>query len=97
VRGFEFDIHSTKARFIREISLELGESVFDAKTGAASFDCNGYVSNAGTAEGAMDVRFSADLVLLCMPPGSMAAAPLTAEGDLNAVTENKAFPLSAKF
>jgi len=93
LRGFEFDIHSTKARFIRELTLQLKDNTFNSLTGRLVTHVDGYVSNAGTTEGALDVRFNADVVGICVPPGTKTGTPLAAADDLFAVSENKAYPL----
>jgi hypothetical protein len=94
LRGFTFDLHTTRARFVREFSLQLKDLHYDPATGSARVLCDAYVSNMGTAAGALDVRFNADLVMLALPEGSAAATPQTISGELDAVTENTAMPLN---
>ncbi|MFA6448857.1 MAG: hypothetical protein WCX65_05275 [bacterium] len=67
IQGFEYDIHTTKARFIREINLNLGAVKYDPASGRVSADCAGYLSNDGTFAGALDVRFSADVLFVRIP------------------------------
>lgn len=67
VQGFEYDIHTTKARFIREVDLNLGAAQYDPATGKVSADCDGYLSNDGTFAGALDVRFAADVLFVRVP------------------------------
>ena len=98
IRGFTFDLHTTRARFVREMQLLLGHHTYDAATGEATVLCDAYFSNMGTAAGALDVRFSADLLMLCLPPG--ARCPDNAEriaGGMDAVTENQAYPVRVEF
>lgn len=93
VQGFEFNIHSTKARFIREVSLVLKNAEYDEKTGKASVLCDGYLSNDGTLPGALDVRFSADLLMIGLPEGAALSESVTCDGEMVDVTEVKTTPV----
>lgn len=95
LRGFSLDLHTTRARFVRELQLLLKEHAYNPETGEASVQCDAYVSNMGTAAGALDVRFNADLVFLCLPQGMAAQNPVRVAGALDAVTENQAYPVTA--
>jgi hypothetical protein len=94
-QGFEFDIHTTKARYLRNISLSLAEPQFDALTGNASVLCNGYLSNEGTLSGALDVRFAADLLFIKLPEAS-SAKPVVVKGTITDVTETSSVEIEAK-
>lgn len=94
LRGFTFDLHTTRARFVREFSLQLKDLHYDQVTGNARVLCDAYVSNMGTAAGALDVRFNADLVFLALPEGAVVSRSQTISGELDAVTENTAMQMS---
>lgn len=92
-QGFEFNIHSTKARFIREVSLSFDAAEYDNKTGKAAVLCNGYLSNDGTFPGALDVRFSADMLFMVLPEGAGMGDPVVCAGEMIDVTEVKKEPI----
>jgi len=96
IRGFTFDLHTTRARFVREMQLLLKDSRYDSESGEASVLCEAYFSNMGTAAGALDVRFNADLVFLCLPHGCASETPERVAGAMDAVTENQAYPISVE-
>lgn len=96
IQGFEYDIHTTKARYLREIALSLDEPAFDALTGEASVLCTGYLSNDGTFPGALDVRFAADLLFIKLPEGET-VPPVAVGGTMTDVTETGSKGVTARF
>ena len=94
LRGFSLDLHTTRARFLREIAVLLREPEYAPDTGNARVLCDAYCSNAGTAAGALDVRFNADLMFLCMDAGNTAPQD-SVSGEMDGVTENTAHDLRA--
>ncbi len=96
IEGFEFDVHTTKARFIRGVELSIDNISYDPKTGKVEAFCDGYLSNAGTWAGALDVRFAADILFIKLPSAAL-AAPVVLKGEMSEVTETGSFDISADF
>ena len=96
IEGFEFDIHNTKARYLREVAVSLDDPKYDARTGRAGVICRGYLSNTGTFAGALDVRFAADLVFIKLPEGA-APEPVVVTGEMTDVSETSSFDITARF
>ena len=94
LEGFEFDIHTTKARYLREIALSLERPGFDAHGGRAEVICNGYLSNAGTFAGALDVRFAADLLFIKLPEGDV-LEPVVVTGTMTDVAGTGSVDIAA--
>jgi hypothetical protein len=96
VQGFEYDIHTTKARFIREVALNLGAAKYDPATGKVSADCNGYLSNDGTFAGALDVRFSADVLFVHLADVKIGSL-VTVSDTITDVTKTNSRKIEATF
>jgi hypothetical protein len=94
--GFEFDVHTTKARFLRGLELSIDAVEYDPKTGRVEALCDGYLSNAGTWAGALDVRFAADILFIKLPSAAV-AAPVVLKGEMSEVTETGSFDIKADF
>jgi len=96
LQGFEFDIHTPKARYIREISLSLDDPQFDAIEGTASVLSSGYLSNDGTFAGALDVRFNSDVLFMKFPEGTV-REPVSFDGRTEEVAKIHYSDLEAAF
>jgi len=93
VSGFEFDIHNTKGRYIRELALKLKRPSYDALKGEATVFCEGYLSNEGTFAGALDVRFAADVLFVKLPQADV-AAPVLLKGVMSDVTSTNSIDVA---
>jgi len=94
LEGFEMDVHSTKGRYARVISVSLDGAEYDPEKGEATVLCNGYLSNSGTFAGALDVRFVADLVFIKLPEGKL-VDPVRLSGEMSDVTATSSLDVEA--